>query len=221
VATLTSAARDLLDDATAADMRTTLGVTASGSVQPLDATLTALAGVSTAADKVPYFTGTDAADVFTVTSAARDLLDDANAAAMLTTLGALASADVAADADFQAATANKILTAGILNTANAPEASSSGSAWTPDLDTARCFIRTLTASQAINNPTNPRAGQSGLIFITQTGTGAYDITSWGSYWNFPQGTPALDTGQNAINTIGYYVRTTTDVVCVYLGTHTV
>lgn len=56
--------------------------------QPVDATLTALAGVSTGADKVPYFTGTDAASLMTVTAAARTVLDDTTTAAMLTTLGA-------------------------------------------------------------------------------------------------------------------------------------
>ena len=56
--------------------------------QPLDATLTAVAGVTTAADKVVYFTAADTATTMTVTSAARSLLDDTSSSAMLTTLGA-------------------------------------------------------------------------------------------------------------------------------------
>lgn len=54
--------------------------------QPLDATLTALAGVTTAADRAIYFTGADVAAVMTVTAAARSLLDDASIPAMRTTL---------------------------------------------------------------------------------------------------------------------------------------
>jgi hypothetical protein len=54
--------------------------------QPLDATLTAIAGVTTAADRVIYFTGVDSAAAATITSFARTLLDDASANAARTTL---------------------------------------------------------------------------------------------------------------------------------------
>lgn len=55
--------------------------------QPLDATLTALAGLATGADKVPLFTGTDVVSSFTVTAFSRTLLDDADAGTMRVTLG--------------------------------------------------------------------------------------------------------------------------------------
>lgn len=61
--------------------------TALDAKQPLDATLTAVAGVAAAADKVPYFTGVDTADVTSLTAFGRSLIDDANAGAALTTLG--------------------------------------------------------------------------------------------------------------------------------------
>lgn len=55
--------------------------------QPVDATLTALAGVGTAANKLIYATGSDAFSTTDFTSAARSLLDDADVATMRTTLG--------------------------------------------------------------------------------------------------------------------------------------
>lgn len=55
--------------------------------QPLDADLTAIAGLVSAANKIPYFTGAGTASVADFTAAGRALVDDASAAAQCTTLG--------------------------------------------------------------------------------------------------------------------------------------
>lgn len=79
--TVTSFARSILDDTSAAAVRTTIGAQAS------DATLTAVAGVTTAANKLIYFTGVDTAAATDLSAFGRSLIDDADASAARTTLG--------------------------------------------------------------------------------------------------------------------------------------
>ncbi len=74
--------QSLLDDDSAAVARDTLGAQAS------DPTLTALAALVTAANKLIYATGEDSFATADLTAFARTLLDDADAAAARLTLGA-------------------------------------------------------------------------------------------------------------------------------------
>ncbi|EEW2557284.1 phage tail protein [Escherichia coli] len=55
--------------------------------QPKDATLTALAGLATAADRFPYFTGNDVASLAILTKVGRDILAKSTVAAVIEYLG--------------------------------------------------------------------------------------------------------------------------------------
>ncbi|WP_097324643.1 tail fiber protein [Escherichia coli] len=55
--------------------------------QPLDATLTALAGLATGANKLPYFTGTDTVSQTDLTSVGRDILSKTSVLAVIQYLG--------------------------------------------------------------------------------------------------------------------------------------
>lgn len=94
----TAAGRALIDDASASDQRTTLGLAIGTNVQAYDAGLQSIAGLTTASGQFIYTTASDTYATTTLTSAGRALLDDADVATQRTTLGLGTIATQAANA---------------------------------------------------------------------------------------------------------------------------
>ena len=85
--TLTSFARTLLDDNSAAAMQATLGLSIGSNIQAYSSTLQSISGVSATVDRILYTVATNSYSSTPLTSFARTLLDDTDANTMRATLG--------------------------------------------------------------------------------------------------------------------------------------
>ena len=82
-----------------------------------------------------------------------------------------------------------------------------------DLSLANYYTLTLGGSRTLGAPTNQVAGQSGVIVITQDGTGSRTL-AYNSVYKFPGGTaPTLTTTANAVDVLVYYVESATRITC--------
>ncbi|EIR7152950.1 phage tail protein [Salmonella enterica] len=85
--TASKSGQDVLDDGDLSGFITKMSAAFGKDFQTLDATLTALAGLATGADKLPYFTGNDTAGQTDLTSVGRDIIGKTSVADILTYLG--------------------------------------------------------------------------------------------------------------------------------------
>ena len=93
----------------------------------------------------------------------------------------------------------------------------SASTITPDFSASNNYSLTLATNATLANPTNLTAGQSGVITITQDGTGSRTL-AYGSYWKFIGGTaPTLSTAASAVDELVYYVESSTRITAVLLN----
>ncbi|HCA3842208.1 TPA: phage tail protein [Salmonella enterica subsp. enterica serovar Waycross] len=96
--TASKSGQDVLDDGDLSGFIAKMFAAFGKDFQTLDATLTALAGLATGADKLPYFTGNDTAGQTDLTSVGRDIIGKASIADILTYLGLGETAKQAAGA---------------------------------------------------------------------------------------------------------------------------
>jgi hypothetical protein len=129
------------------------------------------------------------------------VLDDADGAAVLVTLGAAIGVDVQAfDADTakldvaQEWTKQQNFNAtGLTDGANI--------AW--DLDDNQVAAVTLGGNRTLDDPTNMKDGATYILIVTQDGTGSRTL-AYGSAYLWPGGTaPTLSTGANAVDILTF------------------
>jgi hypothetical protein len=83
---------------------------------------------------------------------------------------------------------------------------------TINMGTGNNFSVTLNGNYTLGNPTGITTGQSGVIFLTQDGSGSRTV-GFSSYWDFSNGTaPTLTTTANAVDALCYVVRNATSIV---------
>lgn len=198
-------------DATAAAI-SAAAAAASAAAADLGAGLISIKGLTTTADNMLYTTAADTYAVATLTAAGRALLDDADAAAMRTTLGTPATADIAST-----------ITATLASQAEAEAGANNTKLMTPlrtrDADTAfrdandigwRQTWQTVTGSRTAGTSYQNTTGRPLMAFINATaGSLQYlqvspDNATWVSV--------GCTTGGNTPNTFvvpnGWYYRVT-------------
>jgi len=167
--------------------------------QPLDAELTAIAGLSanglitrTSSTTAEARTITGTTNVITVTNG-----DGVSGNPTLTVGSLVARTDTVQN--FTAAQRGSITTL------------TDGATITADFATTNHFQVTLSGNRTLANPSNQTAGQSGAIRVVQDGTGSRTL-AYGSNWKFSNGAaPVLTTTANAVDLLVYFVESSSRI----------
>lgn len=192
---------NLSDVSNTTTARSNLGLVIGTNVQAYDAQLADVAGLTPTDNAVIIGNGTN----FVVESGAT----------LKTSLGLTIGTDVQAY-DANTAKTNVVQSFTVAQRGSVT-ALTDGATITPDFALANNYSVTLGGNRTLANPTNLVAGQSGIIKISQDGTGGRTL-AFGSYWDFPAGVaPTLTTTASAVDILAYYVDSSTNITARLVG----
>tara|TARA_R110000803_G_C11985751_1_gene321266 strand:+ start:2390 stop:3511 length:1122 start_codon:yes stop_codon:yes gene_type:complete len=184
------ASSNLSDVTNASTSRTNLGVAIGADVQAYDAGLQSISGLTTAADKMIYATASDTYAVTDLSAFARTILDDADGAAVVATLGITASV---AELNYNDITtlgtseASKVVTAdssGDVNLSEELKAKSynetvdalSGTTPTVNCESGNVFTLTTSGATTFTFSNPPTTGTAYAFVLKVVGGGTYALT---------------------------------------------
>jgi len=205
---------------TAANARTNLGLVIGTDVQAYDADLAAIAGLTTAADRVPYFTGASTASLATFTAAGRTIVGSADIATARSNLGLTIGTNVQAyDSNLSAiagiATAGGIYTKTAAGTAVVRSLAAStgitisnadGVAGNPTISVTSYVssVQGATGAVIVSVPVQTVQGNTGAVIVTNIGGNAATATNVA--WTGVQSRPtALSQFSNDLGNYGSYI----------------
>lgn len=214
-------ANNLSDVASASTSRTNLGLAIGTDVQAFDSGLQSISGLTTASDKMIYTTASDTYAVTDLTSFARTILDDADGAAVVSTLGVTATIaelnynDITTLGTTEAsktvtADANGVVQFNDASFGNSTTVTSSSNSTTIDCRDGNDFVHTLTENTTFTFSNVPSSGRD-VVFslkLAQDASASGFTVTWPASVKWASGiTPSLTPDANAVD---YFVFITND-----------
>lgn len=120
--------------------------------------------------------------------------------------------DIATTLNLFQGTSEALVDAAGVYAASAPVTLTDGATVTPNFNAGRNFVLTLSGNRTLANPSSLIVGQTGVIVLQQDATGGRTIIP-GSFYKFSQGAPTLSSAPNAIDVVGYWVKSSTEILC--------
>lgn len=124
--------------------------------------------------------------------------------------------DKATASNIRAGTANKVVDSEGIYSGNAPVSVTDVSTITLNLTSGRNFTVTIGGARNFAAPSNQLAGQTGVIFIKQDGTGGRTPT-FATDFNFIGGTPYFGGSAGKTDVVWYFVQESGVIICTFAG----